>query len=285
MEYFQLNNGVRVPAVGSGTNTFGRDNGDLKSPPTGNYTAMESAIQAGYRFFDSAISYGNEEGIGACLINSGIDRSELTILSKIPNRAPYNCTPESIRRSVEDSLKRMKMDYFDLYTIHQAVDYNSADGRMNEAVTIALYKELEKLYREGKFKALGVANFDREQLEILMAGTDIVPACNQIRSNPANRNMATVEFCRSKGILPIAHSPMNFTVKAFQVDQEAAERFKKSAAGIGEKYGKSWAQVLLRYNYQLGICSIPKSHSVTSQRQNLDIFDFSLSAEEMEQLF
>lgn len=285
MEYFQLNNGVRVPAVGSGTNTFGRDNGDLKSPPTGNFTAMESAILAGYRFFDSAISYGNEEGIGDCLKNSGISRNEFTILSKIPNRAPYNSTPKSIRQSVEDSLKRMKTDYFDLYTIHQAVDYNSPDGKMNKEVTIALYKELEALYREGKFKALGVANFDREQLEILMENTEIVPACDQLRSNPANRNMETVEFCRSSGILPIAHSPMNFTRKAFQVDEEAAGRFKAVAARIGEKYGKSWAQVLLRYNYQMGICSIPKSHSVTSQRQNLEIFDFALDEEEMNRLF
>lgn len=285
MEYFQLNNGIGIPAVGSGTNSFGRDSGDLRSAPTGNFAAMESAVKARYRFFDSAISYGNEEGIGACIKNSKIKREEFFILSKIPNRAPYNCTPESIRQSVEDSLKRMGTDYFDLYTIHQAVDYNSPDGRMNGKVTIALYKVLEELYREGKFRALGVANFDKEQLEILMEQTEVVPACNQFRCNPAQRSWETVRFCRMNGVLPIAHSPMNFTAKAFQPDEAASDRFKRAAAGIGEKYGKTWAQVLLRYNYQSGICSIPKSHSVSSQRQNLDIFDFCLSEEEMESLF
>lgn len=285
MEYFQLNNGVRIPAVGSGTNSFGRDGSDLKLTPTGNFTAMESAIREGYRFFDSAISYGNEEGIGRCLKDSGLERSQFFILSKIPNRAPYNCTADSIRESVEASLKRMQTDYFDLYTIHQAVDYNSPDGRMNTEVTVNLYKVLEELYREGKFRALGVANFNREQLEILMEQTEIVPACNQIRSNPAHRDMETVEFCQSAGILPIAHSPMNFTAKAFQVDEEVRARYMVLASEIGVRYGKSWAQVLLRWNYQKGICSIPKSHSVSSQRQNLDIFDFALDDAEMERLF
>lgn len=284
MEYFELNNGVRMPVIGSGTNSFGRDCDDLKTAPTGNFTMMEAAIQNGYRFFDSAISYGNEEGIGACIAQSGIDRKEFFILSKIPNRAPYNCSPDNIRQSVEDSLKRMQTDYFDLYTIHQAVDYNSPDGKMNAPVTIALYKELEKLYHEGYFRALGVANFTPEQLQILMDATDIVPACNQIRSNPALRNMETVRFCKENGIVPIAHSPMNFTRGAFKVDQDCKDRFLPIAKEIAAKYEKGWGQVMLRWNYQAGICSIPKTHNSLHQQQNLDIFDFALTEEEMARL-
>lgn len=284
MEFFHLNNGVLMPAVGSGTNTFGRDNDDLKSAPTGNFTAMETALHNGYRFFDTAISYGNEEGLGKCLAESGIHREEFFILSKIPNRSPYNCTEKSIRQSVEESLARMQTTYFDLYAIHQAVDYNSPDGKMNTEVTVNLYKTLEELYREGVFRALGVANFNAEQLQILMDATGIVPACNQIRSNPAQRNMETIAFCKSHGIVPIAHSPLNFTSGAFAVDAEKKAEFIPAAQAIGEKYGKSWGQVLLRWNYQMGICSIPKAHNPKYQAQNLDIFDFALTQDEMDAL-
>ena len=107
MKYFELSNGVRLPAIGTGTNTFGRDDDNLMSKPTGNFTAMYDAIKSGYEFYDSAISYGNEEGIGACLQESGIARDKLFILSKIPNRPPFNVDRGSIRQSVKDSLSRM----------------------------------------------------------------------------------------------------------------------------------------------------------------------------------
>lgn len=284
MEFFRLNNDVLIPAIGSGTNTFGRDNEDLKSVPTGNFTMMEDAIRNGYRFFDSAISYGNEEGVGTCLKHCGIPREDFFILSKIPNRVPYNVNSESIRKSVTESLDRMQMPYFDLYTIHQAVDYNSPDGKMNVEVTVRLFKELYELYKEGLFRSLGVANFDVEQLKILMDATGIVPACDQIRSNPAQRNLETVEFCKTNNILPMAHSPMNFTTGGFSIDQERKASFLPLATKIGEKYGKGWGQVMLRYNFQTGICSIPKTHFPEFQRQNLDIFDFELTEEEMQAL-
>ena len=285
MEYFKLNNGTEIPAIGSGTNTFGRDNSDLKSKPTGNYSAMVSTIEAGYRFFDCAISYGNQDGVGKCILESGIPREEFYVLSKIPNRVPYNVDEESIRKSVEQSLLESGLGYYDMFMVHQAVDYNSPDGKMNKEVTVNLYKVLEKLYKEGVFKTLAVANFNAEQLDILMSETEIVPACDQIRSNPANRNQETVDFCKKHGIVPMAHSPMNFTIAGFNVDEVCAEAYKKTASEIGEKYGKSWGQVLLRSNFQKGIISIPKSHTPKYQKENIDIFDFELSDEEMEKLF
>ncbi len=184
MEYFKLRNGIEIPAVGSGTNTFGRADDRYESPLNGDFTAMRSAIEVGYRMFDTAMAYGNEDGIGEEIAKSGIPRSEFFIMGKIPNRAPYNSSPENIRRSVEDSLKNLKTDYFDMFLIHKAVD----------------------------------------------------------------------------------------------------EDYKAKLAAIGEKYGKHWAQVQLRYNFQSGIVSIPKSSNPKNQASNLNIFDFALTDEEMAQL-
>ena len=286
MKYFELSNGVRLPAIGTGTNTFGRDDDNLMSKPTGNFTAMYDAIKSGYEFYDSAISYGNEEGIGACLQESGIARDKLFILSKIPNRPPFNVDRGSIRQSVKDSLSRMRMDYYDLYLIHQPVDPAVAKmgGGMDAEKTLALYAALEELYEEGVFRAIGVANFNEEQLKILLDGCKIKPMVNQIRTNPACRSLNTVEFCKQNGIVPMAHSPLNFTAKPFTVDSEKKAQFIEAAAPIGTKYGKSWAQVLLRWNYQAGICSIPKSSNPKNQLANLDIFDFELTPEEFASL-
>lgn len=283
MEYFTLNNGVRIPAVGTGTNTFGRDDDDLMSKPTGNFAAMESCLKVGYRLYDTAISYRNEEGIGDCLKKSDVPRSELFILGKIPNDDPYNTSPESIRQSVADSMARLKIEYFDLFLIHQAIPARiaKAGGKMDVEKTVALYGELEAMYKEGKFRAIGVSNFDAEQLRVLMEHCKTKPMVNEIRSNPACRQKELVEFCKAAGILPVAHSPLNFTAGAFSVDQSAKADYIAKATPVGEKYGKSWAQVLLRWNYQSGICSIPKSSSPKNQAANLDIFDFNLTSQEM----
>lgn len=286
MEYFALNNGVSLPAIGTGTNTFGRDDDDLMSKPTGNFTAMEDAIRAGYELYDCAISYGNEEGVGECIERSGLPREGFFILDKIRNGSPYNDSPENIRRSVEDSLGRMRMDYYDLFLVHQAIDPEIAKqgGQMDAEKTIALYQELERLYEEGIFRAIGVANFNRDQLEILLANTSVVPAVNQVRFNPAYRDSATIDFCRDNGIVPMAHSPLNFTCAPFKVDEEKKAEYRARASEVGDRYAKSWVQVLLRWNYQSGVCSIPKSSNPANQKANLDIFDFALTDEEMKLL-
>lgn len=286
MEYFELANGVKIPAIGTGTNTFGRDNDDLMSKPTGNFTAMDSALQVGYELFDTAISYKNEEGIGECLAKSGIAREKLFILGKIPNSEPYNCNAESIRQSVLDSMKRLQIDYFDMFLIHQAVPPKvaAAGGKMDVKVTSALYRTLEELYGEGMFRAIGVSNFNEEQLTLLMENTTIKPTINEFRTNPAARNKPLLSFCAKHGILPVAHSPLNFTAAPFTVDHGVAAEYREKAGKIGEKYGKTWAQVLLRWNYQSGICSIPKSSNPKNQAANLDVFDFVLTEEEMKLL-
>ena len=121
LEYFKLRSGDLMPAVGYGTVNVGRLDGKYENPLTDDFSAIDSALQAGYRLFDTALAYGNEEGIGVRIAASGIPRSELFLSSKVPNKEPYNLTPASVRESVEESLRRMRTDYFDLILIHHAI--------------------------------------------------------------------------------------------------------------------------------------------------------------------
>ena len=285
MEFFTLYNGIKMPAIGSGTNNFGRADSDrYESELVGDYSAMESALEVGYRMFDTAMIYGNEDGIGACLKKSGIARGEFFIMGKIPNQSPYNDDMKSVRESVESSLKNLGTDYFDMFLIHKAVDDRvaRAGGKMDLSKTLELWHNLTVLYKEGKFRGIGVSNFNVEQLTAFLPDCDVVPMVNEIRCNPAMRNTETVAFCKERNIQPIAHSPLSFSVApgVFAVDED----YKARLAAVGEKYGKSWAQVQLRYNFQNGICSIPRSSKIKNQAANLDIFDFALTAEEMASL-
>ena len=283
MKYFKLYNGILMPAIGSGTNNFGRADSDkYESELNGDFSAMDTALEVGYRMFDTAMIYGNEDGIGERIKSSGIPRDEFFVMGKIPNQSPYNDDEASIRKSVENSLRTLKTDYFDMFLIHKAIP--TADERagvrvMNLEKTLALWSVLEKLMKEGKLRGIGVSNFNVDQLNSFLPVCSTVPMVNEVRCNPAMRNTETVELCKAKGIQPVAHSPLSFSVApgVFAVD----EGYKAKLAGIGEKYGKHWAQVQLRYNYQNGIASIPRSSKKKNQASNLDIFDFELTAEEM----
>lgn len=283
MEYFKLYNGMDMPAIGSGTNNFGRADSDrYESELNGDFSAMDTALEVGYRMFDTAMIYGNEDGIGERIKNSGIARSEFFIMGKVPNQSPYNDDEASIRRSVENSLRTMQTDYFDMFLIHKAIP--TADERagvkvMNLEKTLALWSVLEKLMAEGKLRGIGVSNFNVEQLNTFLPVCSTMPMVNEVRCNPAMRNTEVIELCKEKGIQVVAHSPLSFSVAAgvFAVD----ENYKAKLAAIGEKYGKHWAQVQLRYNFQNGIISIPRSSKKRNQASNLDIFDFELTAEEM----
>ena len=287
MEYFKLNAGFEIPAVGTGTNTFGKENEDLKSAYNGDFTPLYQALENGYRLLDCARSYGNEPGLGEAMHKCPLQRSEYQLINKIPNKPEFFQDAASIRACVEGSLKAYHTDYFDIYMIHQPISYEDrAKGLpMKTDEIVRVYLELEKLHKEGKIRAVGLANFTVEQLELLLPNVNIVPAVNQFRSNPVVRNNELIEYCQSHGILPMAHSPMNFTRGLFDFADDVAQEYRSIAGKIGEKYGKSWGQVLLRYDYQRGICTVPKTHVVEFQKQNLDIFDFSLSPEEMAQLY
>ena len=285
MEYFTLSNGRKIPAVGSGTLTFGRaDSECFESPLNGDFSGMESAIRVGYRMFDTAMAYGNEEGLGKCFEESGIAREEFFIMGKIPNRAPYNSSPENIRASVESSLKNLRTDYFDMFLIHKAVDNAEAarGGQMNLSKTLEIWRVLTDMMHEGKLLGIGVSNFDVPQMELFLKDCGVVPMVNELRSNPAVRNLDSIAYCKAHGILPIAHSPLSGSIGPGVFADCTA--FKAKLSKVGAKYNKHWAQVQLRSNYQLGMGSIPRSSIVMEQVSDLDIFDFCLTDEEMLEL-
>lgn len=284
MEYFKLRNGCLMPAIGCGTVNFGRDTSDLSLPLNGDFSAVDAALEAGYRLFDTAYAYLNEEGIGERIALSGIPREELFLSSKVPNKPPYYENPASIRACVEESLRRMRTDYFDMMLIHQAVPGVASDGKaeMDVERVCMIWNTLNELMLEGKLKGIGVSNFNKRQLEQLISASGIVPMVNQVRYNPASPNLEVVEYCQSLGIVPEAHSPLNFSVKkdVFVADPEYKARLNK----IADDHGKSWAQVLLRFYFQLGMISVPGSKKAGHLASNLDIFDMELSPEEMKAL-
>ena len=266
MEYFTLANGLQIPAIGSGTNSFAKVGGMLGASYDGHTDEMLSAIRAGYRFFDTAESYGNEEAVGAGIIESGIGRENIFIATKMRTRlrgqeGPFSWKPEDAEAAIARSLKKLQTDYIDLYLIHHPWG--------NPEETAAVWKVLEEYLDKGILKAIGVSNFEISDLEPLLEGCRIKPMVNQIKISPDKPNEEIVSFCQANGIIPMAWGPLKF-----EADKAPLEE-------TGKKYGKNWAQVVLRRNYQRGIISIPKSHSFEHQKANLDIFDFELTEEEL----
>ena len=265
METFILNNGHAVPVLGSGTNSFAKTDGKY----TGDTKDVLSAIRAGYRFFDTAEGYGNEEAIGKGIKESGIPREEFFITTKMATRKwgsdeePHQ-NRETAREAIERSLKKLDTTYIDLYLIHMPW------GNKEEAREV--WDELTVWYEKGILRNIGVSNFTKDDMEDLLAYCRIRPAVNQIRINPDNKNEEMTEYLQEQGIVPMAWGPLRF------------EKGREDLSEIGEKYGKNWAQVILRYNFQKGFISIPKSHSFEHQKSNLEIFDFELTDEEMKRI-
>lgn len=284
MEYFTLANGSKIPAIGCGTVNYGREDRDLSKPLNGDFTALDMAIANGYRLFDTAHAYGNEEGIGEHLQKSGVPREELYISGKISNYAPFNVSPQSIRDSVHESMRLLRVDYLDMLLIHHAIPpkAEAAGLPMDEEKTLQLWETMVELMKEGDLRGIGVSNFEIDQLQWLMSKSSVKPMVDQIRSNPAIQNRELANFCIENGILPEAHSPLNFAVKRGVKVKDPA--YIAILEEIGAKYSKTWAQVILRYNFQNGMVSVPGSFSDANQKANLAIFDFELTAEEMARL-
>jgi len=263
MDHFVLNNGLKIPVFGSGTNTFGKERSDFKAAVTNDFTPLRTALEAGYTLFDTAMSYGNEAGIGSTLAELKADRSSLYIITKMTPNEETLKSPETVRHCVEESLRKLQTDYIDLYLIHRPIE--------DDAVLAMVWATLEECVKEGKLRSIGVSNFLPSDLERLMKTAVIPPAANEICINSRNWNDETVDYCLAKNILPIGWGPMS-----------VADEVKEILSAIGEGYCKTWAQVILRYHLQRGILSIPKSHNAQRQKQNLDIFDFALTDEEMD---
>lgn len=244
-----LNNGLKIPSIGFGTYKSGSDEETEK--------IVRYALGVGYRQIDTASFYGNEVGIGNGIKSSNVDREDIFLVTKLWNDDHgYDKTIEAFNKSLEN----LQVDYIDLYLIHWPNKLN------NET-----WKAFEYLYESGKVKAIGVCNFKIGHLEELMKNAKIKPMVNQVEMHPANQKKELVEYCSKNNIQLIAWSPI-MRGKIFE---------NEFMITLSEKYKKSIAQIVLRWHMQRGIIPIPKSSNEGRIKENLDIFDFEISQEDM----
>lgn len=254
MEFVTLNNGVKMPLEGIGV---------FQVPdPAVCEQAVLDAIATSYRLIDTAAAYMNEQAVGAAIQKCGVPREELFITTKLwVQDASY----EGAKQAIETSLRNLGLDYIDLYLIHQPMgDY------------IGAYRAMEEAYREGKLKAIGVCNFYPNRLADLCETVEVTPAVNQVELHPFFQQENALTLMKEYGVVPEAWGPFaegNHGIFTHPVLTE-----------IGKQYGKTAAQVALRWNVQRGVVVIPKSIHKNRMEQNIDIWDFQLSEEDMAQI-
>lgn len=254
IETVKLNNGVEMPLEGFGV---------FQVPdPAQCEQAVLDAIASGYRLIDTAAVYMNEEAVGKAIAKSGVAREELFITTKL---WVHDASYEGAKAAMETSLKKLGLDYLDLYLLHQPMgDY------------VGAYRAMEEAYREGKLKAIGVCNFYPARLVDLCETVEVIPAVNQVELHPFFQQENALELMKEYGINPEAWGPF--------AEGKHGIFTHPVLTAIGQKYGKSAAQTALRWNVQRGVTVIPKSVHKERMEQNLDIWDFQLSAEDMAEI-
>ncbi len=248
----KLNNGIDIPIIGLGTWALTGKNV---------YNSVLYSLEVGYRLIDTAAMYGNERKIGEAVKDTDVSREDIFITTKVWNS---DHGFEKTLKAFEKSLKNLKVSYVDLYLIHWPVS-----GLRNET-----WKALEKIYKDGKAKSIGVSNFTIRHLNELLETTSTIPAVNQFEFSPFLYLKELMDFCNSKKIVVEAYCPLTRGQKLDNPQLKA----------IGQKYGKNSAQVLLRWGIQHQVIQIPKSGNKDHIKENIDIFDFNLDDEDMKQL-
>jgi 2,5-diketo-D-gluconate reductase A len=251
MPTVRLNDGTQIPQLGFGV---------FQVEPEQTQSVVEGALEIGYRHLDTAAAYRNEKGVGEAIAASGIPRADLWITTKLWNAAHQR---DKALAAIDRSLELLGLDYVDLYLIHWPLPM------FDEYVEA--WKTLEEIAASGKAKSIGVSNFLPEHLERVFAESDVVPSVNQIELHPEFQQRELVEFCRAHDIAIEAWSPL---ASGNIVDRE-------DVAEIAEKYGKTPAQVTLRWHLDEGRIVFPKSNNPGRQKENFEILDFSLTAEEL----
>lgn len=251
MNYVTLENGVKMPQLGYGVYQVTKEECER---------CVLDALKVGYRLFDTAQSYFNEEEVGNAIVKSGVSREEIFLTSKVwIDHYGY----EECRKSVLESLRKLKTDYIDLMLLHQPFsDYYGA------------YRALEDLYDEGKIKAIGISNFYPDRMVDLASFTRIKPMINQIEIHPYHQQVFSKEWHDKYGVQLEAWAPFGEGRKNMFELSELKE--------IGDKYGKTVAQVILHWHLQRGIVVIPKSTHLERMKENFNVFDFELAQEDMD---
>ena len=247
-----LNTGAQLPQLGYGV---------FQVPADGVVEPVLAALQAGYRSIDTAAVYGNEEGVGRAIAESGLQREDLFVTTKLWNdRQGYDSTLQAF----EESLDRLGLEYVDLYLIHWPVP--------GQDKYVETWKAFEKLHADGRAKAIGVSNFQIAHLRRLFEETDVVPALNQIELHPNLQQPELRAFHAEHGIVTEAWSPLGRNNGLLD---------DPVLTSLAEKYGKTPAQIVLRWHVQLGNVTIPKSVTPSRIRENIEVFDFELADDDM----
>ena len=254
MEYIKLSNGVEMPLLGYGVFLVSPDECER---------CVTDALEVGYRLIDTAQAYQNEEGVGAAWRKSGIKREDIFLTTKV---WISNAGEEKAAKSINESLRKLQTEYIDLLLIHQA--YGDVFGS---------WRAMEKAYRDGKVRAIGVSNFQAGRFFDFAHYVDVKPMVNQLECNA---------LTQQTGIEPILSETQTKMMAWYPLGGQGTSDIIQSEllAGIGQKYGKTAAQVALRWLTQRGIVAIPKSSHKERMAQNIDIFDFTLTADEMAQI-
>lgn len=260
-EHFPLSNGAQLPKLGFGTWQI--------TDPGEAYDATSVALSSGYRHIDTARVYDNEESVGRAIRDSGIPRAELFVATKLPAEVK---DPDEALASFETTMEAIGLAYVDLYMIHAPWPWHSI-GQDCAAGNKAVWRALETINKSGRAKAIGVSNFNVADLREILDGCEIKPMVNQIRFFIGHTQTDVVEFCQAEGIQPTGYSPL-----------ATGKILANSDIGtVAERYGKSIAQVCIRYCLQKGVAPLPKSTHAERIRENADV-DFEIAEDDMARL-
>lgn len=253
MKTIQLNNGIVIPTPGLGTYRLGRNDREV-------IHAVRNALDAGYRHIDTASFYDNEYPIGKAIAESRLPREELFVTTKLWGT---DILKNGIEQAFEESMLKLDIGYIDLYLVHWPVTGQVA----------ATWRKMEQIYESGRVRAIGVSNHLTHHLEELLSVAAVVPAVNQVELHPYLVMQGLQDYCREKDIVVESWSPLGSSKIPLLADPLLLE--------IGQRHSRSTAQVILRWNLQKGLLPLPKSSDAKRQKENIALFDFSLSREEI----